>query len=124
GVKQLRVRHPLAFAAVAAHVAVVLDQQAEAGAGDRPRPREHEQVGGLAVAASGEGRGRRHGKEESAPHGAQTATTAPPRRGSPPPAGGLPCTAWTPPKNMLRSRNRATVCPVRSTSSRSIPGSA
>ena len=58
----------------------------------------------------------------------QAATTAPPRRGSPPPwsapDAGSRSTAWQPPKNRLRSRNQATVRPLASSATASIPGSA
>ena len=56
------------------------------------------------------------------------ATTAPPRRGSPPPANapvaGSCSTAWQPPKKRFSSRNQATVYPAASSAAPSMPGSA
>ena len=58
----------------------------------------------------------------------QAVTTAPPRRGSPPPLNSpVPwwrSTAWQPPKNRLRSRNQATLRPAAASAASSIPGSA
>ena len=55
-------------------------------------------------------------------------TTAPPRRGSPPPLNSRVSwwrsTAWQPPKNRLRSRNQASERPAASSAWPSIPGSA
>ena len=67
--------------------------------------------------------------EAGADHGpGQAVTTAPPRRGSPPPlkarVSWWRSTAWQPPKNRLRSRNQATLRPAASSPAASIPGSA
>jgi len=56
-----------------------------------------------------------------------TTIDAPPRRGSPPPQkppAASRSTAWTPPKNRLRSRKRPIARPDDSSAEVSIPGSA